>query len=42
VLNLWDILDLDVSLHHLLYTECFVDVMEFMKLKWRIYVNDKK
>jgi hypothetical protein len=42
VVILWDILDSDVSLHHLQYTECFVDVMEFMKLKWRIYANDNK
>lgn len=36
---LWDILDSDVSLHH---TECFVNVMKFMKLKWIIYENVKK
>lgn len=39
---LWDILDSDVSLHHLQYTECLVNVMKFMKLKWIIYENVKK
>jgi hypothetical protein len=29
-------------LHHLQYIECFVNVMGFMKLKWRIYLNDEK